>query len=113
MGEIAIKVSLGKLTLNSTVEVFINKHVRGNNIKILNIELHHIFAVATLPFYHRDPFDRPTLLPKQFRSNPILSADKKLDSYPITEFGTTEKFSAISVSSFSATQTPANPIPIP
>lgn len=81
--EIAIKVSLGKLTLNSTVEVFINKHVKGNNIKILNIERHHIFAVATLPFYHRDPFDRLLCCQSSLEQIPIVSADKKLDSYPI------------------------------
>lgn len=53
--EMAIKFSLHKLRLPSTVEHFIPDHLAADAFSQLEIDFRH---VATLPFHHRDPFDR-------------------------------------------------------
>jgi PIN domain nuclease of toxin-antitoxin system len=57
--EVAIKVSLGKLTLDApTVGEFFDEQIGANGFAYLPIDPPHVFRVATLPFHHRDPFDR-------------------------------------------------------
>jgi PIN domain nuclease of toxin-antitoxin system len=81
--EMAIKISLGKLTLVEPFEVLIPRQLKLNRIELLNIKIEHIATVAVLPFYHRDPFDR--LLIAQFMVGrlPLLSADESMDNYPM------------------------------
>ena len=56
--EIAIKTSLGKLSgLNGGVGVFVTQ-INKMPIDMLPITPRHIEIVETLPFIHRDPFDR-------------------------------------------------------
>lgn len=54
----AIKVSLGKLTLAAPFEDLIPRQLRANGIELLPIRPDHIHALISLPFHHRDPFDR-------------------------------------------------------
>ena len=56
--EMAIKVSLGKLKFEQPYELFIPQQLTINGIGILNLSLEHTAAISTLPFHHRDPFDR-------------------------------------------------------
>jgi len=56
--ELVIKISLQKLIIEDSITNFIKTHIRGNNITILDITLHHIIGLENLPYYHRDPFDR-------------------------------------------------------
>jgi len=56
--EIAIKVSLGKLTVEGSLERFLAEQMAANGIEPLGITLSHATRVATLPFHHHDPFDR-------------------------------------------------------
>ena len=57
--EIAIKSSLGKLTVDApTVAEFFDEQMEANGFGYLSIDPPHVFRVATLPFHHRDPFDR-------------------------------------------------------
>ena len=62
--EIAIKCSSGKLGFDRPFRVFIEQQLSLNSINLLNITLAHLNVVSTLPFHHRDPFDR--LLIAQF-----------------------------------------------
>jgi PIN domain nuclease of toxin-antitoxin system len=55
--EIAIKISLGKLTLSQPLANVI-KQIAVENIEILSIAPEHTLHVSALPFHHRDPFDR-------------------------------------------------------
>ncbi len=81
--EMAIKSSLGKLTLEKSLEEFIEVHVVNNDIKILKIELAHVLRIENLPFHHRDPFDR-LIISQSIEDNlPVLSADRTFDSYKI------------------------------
>jgi PIN domain nuclease of toxin-antitoxin system len=56
--EIAIKVSLGKLRIEGALDRFLPEQLAVNGFQALPIELKHAARVATLPFHHRDPFDR-------------------------------------------------------
>ena len=57
--EVAIKTSLGKLTVDaSSVGEFFEEQMEENGFAYLAIDPPHVFRVATLPYHHRDPFDR-------------------------------------------------------
>ena len=43
----------------------------------------HTATVATLPFHHRDPFDRMLIAQAIIEGLPLLSTDPALDAYPI------------------------------
>jgi PIN domain nuclease of toxin-antitoxin system len=81
--EIAIKVSLGKLTLAQPFDQFIPRQLQLNQIEVLAIELPHVVAVAAMPFHHRDPFDRLMAAQCQIEDLPIVSADTAFDAYSI------------------------------
>jgi PIN domain nuclease of toxin-antitoxin system len=48
------------------------------------ITLDHAERQASLPWHHRDPFDRLIVAQVQFEGLPLVSADAKLDIYGIT-----------------------------
>ncbi|MCE7905814.1 MAG: type II toxin-antitoxin system VapC family toxin [Anaerolineae bacterium CFX3] len=79
--EIAIKISLGKLTLKQPYETFIPQQLALNGIGVLNISLEHTAAIATLPFHHRDPFDRLIAVQAKIDEMVLLSADPIFDAY--------------------------------
>ncbi len=57
--EIAIKVNLGKLSLDApSPEAFFEEQMRANSFVYLPIAPAHVFRAAALPEHHRDPFDR-------------------------------------------------------
>jgi PIN domain nuclease of toxin-antitoxin system len=82
--EIAIKSSLGKLTLTQPFDILIPREVHNNGFHVLAITLDHLAAVTTLPFHHRDPFDRLMVAQAMVERLPIVSRDSTLDAYSIT-----------------------------
>jgi PIN domain nuclease of toxin-antitoxin system len=56
--EMAIKASLGRLTVPGAVDRFVQEQLEVNGFNLLPIALEHTGRVAALPFHHRDPFDR-------------------------------------------------------
>ena len=81
--EMAIKLSLGRLHLGLPFEDLIPEQMRLNGIQLLGIELEHLTPVTTLPFHHRDPFDRLLVAQAMVEQMPIVSADPAFDAYPI------------------------------
>lgn len=81
--EIAIKSSLGKLTLAQPFEVLMPRQMELNGIKPLNIELDDLALVAKLPLHHRDPFDRLLVAQAIERQIPIISADMAFEFYGV------------------------------
>jgi PIN domain nuclease of toxin-antitoxin system len=82
--EIAIKVSLGKYTLNASYELFIRRGIEGNGFEILPIELKHTTVLTASPFHHSDPFDRLLIAQAMAEQIPIISNDPAFNAYPIT-----------------------------
>jgi PIN domain nuclease of toxin-antitoxin system len=81
--EIAIKISLGKLQLEQSYEAFIPQQLAMNGIGLLNLSLEHIAAIASLPFHHRDPFDRLIAVQSKIEKMTLVSADPSFDAYEI------------------------------
>lgn len=81
--EMAIKISLGKLKLEEPFETFIPQQLALNGIGILNLSLEHTAAIATLPFHHRDPFDRLIIVQAKIEKMPLVSIDPAFDAYEI------------------------------
>lgn len=81
--EIAIKISVKKYALSKPYEVFMQEAIDKNGFGILHIEPKHTAAVTTLPFHHKDPFDRLLVAQAMVEDIPIISGDPVLDSYPV------------------------------
>ena len=81
--EIAIKISLGKLQLTQPYEEFIPQQLAMNGIGILSVTIDHTAAVASLPFHHRDPFDRLLAVQSKIEEMPLVSADPAFDAYSV------------------------------
>lgn len=81
--EMSIKSSLGKLKLRPSLERFILNELQENGIEQMPISFQHIMKVRSLPFHHRDPFDRLLIAQALIEEVPILSNDTALDLYAI------------------------------
>ena len=82
--EIAIKFSLGRLPLSLPYRQWMDKAIADLGLILLPITLDHAERQASLPWHHRDPFDRLIVAQTQFEGLPVVSADAKLDIYGIT-----------------------------
>jgi PIN domain nuclease of toxin-antitoxin system len=79
--EMAIKLSLGKLRLDVSLETFVPEQLMKNRFAILEIGFRHIARVAVLPFHHRDPFDRLLAAQSLEERLPIVTADPSFAKY--------------------------------
>jgi PIN domain nuclease of toxin-antitoxin system len=81
--EIAVKVSIGKLTLPQPFDAFIPLQLQTNKIEVLQIAIPHLNTVSTLPLHHRDPFDRLLIAQALVEQVPIIGGDTIFDDYGI------------------------------
>ena len=79
--EIAIKLKLGKLSLQREYET-IGPAIEASDILILPIAFADTVQIRHLPL-HRDPFDRILIAQGINNSLPIISTDLKFDAYPV------------------------------
>lgn len=80
--EIAIKSSLGKLTLPFPVDA-LPQETSSNDLSLLHISVNHTLKVADLPRYHKDPFDRLIIAQAIVENLPVISSDDKFSDYGI------------------------------
>jgi len=78
--EMAVKISLKKLDLGETLETFIDQRL-DEGFQILPVEINHITPLVTLPFHHRDPFDRILICQAVMEKMPICTSDPNFSSY--------------------------------
>lgn len=81
--EMAIKLSLGKLTLSTTIDRFIPEQLAANGFRPLDIGFRHVARVAGLAFHHRDPFDRLLAAQALEEELTIVSADVVFRRYGV------------------------------
>ena len=81
--EIAIKVRLEKLELDKPFEQVFPERLDFNGIQILDITVDSLTKLTTLPFHHRDPFDRLIIAQGLVEGLPIISVDTVFDAYSI------------------------------
>ncbi len=78
--EIAIKINLGKLTLDTDFREFANL-LYDNDIEILQITFDHVLELMHLEIIHRDPFDRIIISQSKFEGLTLLSKDQHFKGY--------------------------------
>ena len=81
--EMAIKVSVQKLTLPHSVDRFVSEHLGVNQFALLAVHLEHVSQVASLPFHHRDPFDRLLTAQALHEGLPLISANPVFRKYRV------------------------------
>jgi PIN domain nuclease of toxin-antitoxin system len=77
--EVAIKRSLGKL---DAPDGFARQLLDGGAVP-LAIGINHARAVRTLPWHHRDPFDRLLVAQATLEDAVIVSCDERLSHYGV------------------------------
>ena len=85
--EVVIKVQLGKLNLDQSVEELFDREVHGTEIEVVGLELAHLLAYGALPLHHRDPFDRMLIAQAQCLGVPIVTADPAFAAYEVETVG--------------------------
>ncbi|MEO0081075.1 MAG: type II toxin-antitoxin system VapC family toxin [candidate division WOR-3 bacterium] len=80
--EMAIKASLGRLELSTSIEEYIAEKL-ASGFSVLTIEWHHAAAVERLPFRHRDPFDRLLAAQALTERVPLVSSDPVFREYGV------------------------------
>lgn len=79
--EIAIKHSVGKLSLPEVPKNYVPSRMAANGIRGLDILHTHALAVESLPLHHRDPFDRLLVTQCEIEDMSLASADPVFELY--------------------------------
>ncbi|MDR3212508.1 MAG: type II toxin-antitoxin system VapC family toxin [Azoarcus sp.] len=81
--EVAIKTSLGKLSgFNGGVRTFLSA-IGQFPIDLLAVMPRHVELVESLPFLHRDPFDRLLVAAAITENMTLLTADPHIHKYAV------------------------------
>ena len=80
--EIAIKSSLGKLTLEGAFSE-ISGFIHENEMEVLPITFEHLQILLGLPFHHRDPFDRVIIAQALAEDLKLISKDQMFKDYQV------------------------------
>lgn len=79
--EITIKVSRGDLLPDYDLGRYFQSRVLDAGFKILPIQTTHLLTLRTLPFHHKDPFDRLIVAQSLAEKLPLLYTDKIFEHY--------------------------------
>lgn len=77
--EVAIKVSVGKLTLPEPFEVGVTE----SGFDTLDIKFSHGRAAGELPMHHRDPFDRMLIAQARAEDLTLVTHDRRFADYDV------------------------------
>ena len=80
--EIAIKLSKGKLAISKSISDVV-AHIERSTSLLFAIATEHLIHVASLPFHHKDPFDRLIIAQSFVENIPILTADSNFSKYGV------------------------------
>ncbi len=80
--EITIKISLGKLIIGTPISTLF-EFLERNQLWVLPIGLPHILRLETLPYHHKDPFDRIIIAQALAEQVPIVTKDLIFSDYGI------------------------------
>ena len=80
--EIAIKRSLNRETSLCSVAEFFDE-VAASGFDLLALEPHHVRLIETMPYHHRDPFDRLLIATAMAEDMTFLSADENVPKYDV------------------------------
>lgn len=80
--EISIKRSLGKLQMDVATRHLVETAVSAG-VRLLPIHPEHLYAMESLPWHHRDPFDRLLISQALCESMTVLGRDSSWASYGV------------------------------
>ncbi len=80
--EMAIKNSLGKLSLSQSI-LTISSKCKEYGIEMIPIKPEHCQAITILPFIHKDPFDRIIIAQAKTEDMTILTKDSFIPMYDV------------------------------
>ena len=78
--EMILKKSLGKLETPSNIE----QVIRTNGFLPLSVSISHALAVETLPYHHRDPFDRMLIAQAISEGLTLVTRDPNIMKYSVS-----------------------------
>lgn len=81
--EMAIKASIGRLELPAEPEAYLPRMLRRHRFGVLPVAEAHALRAGSLPWIHRDPWDRLLVAQAQIESLPILTADPAIGQYDV------------------------------
>ena len=81
--EIQIKLQLGKLTFDIDLQQVIMEQIDLGYIEILSIKLEHILNIQSLPFHHKDPFNRLLISQAIIEDLFLASSDSMISAYSV------------------------------
>jgi PIN domain nuclease of toxin-antitoxin system len=81
--EMQLKIQLGKLTLPKPLNMLIDEQCAQDGLEILPIDRQHIFALSSLPFHHKDPFDRLLIVQAKMENLVLASNDAVFKHYDV------------------------------
>lgn len=81
--EMQIKIALGKMVFNDTLENILSEQQTVNGIQILPVQLSHALYLENLPPHHKDPFDRLLISQAIVENMTLVSADSNFSKYQI------------------------------
>ena len=79
----AIKSALRKLTLPAPYANIFPRQLETNGFGLLPITPVHCATLLTLPFHHRDPFDRLLLAQAKSEGMTLVTDDGQFDPYGV------------------------------
>ncbi len=82
--EIGIKVAIGKLPLPEQIDDYISTRMAQLGARSLEISASHALRAASLPLFHRDPFDRMLIAQSQLEAMTLVSADSMFNKYDVS-----------------------------
>lgn len=81
--EMAIKASLGKLQLSQSIERFVPEQLAANGFRLLGLDFSHVSRTETLPYHHRDPFDRLLVAQALTDNLAVVSVEAVMSRYGV------------------------------
>lgn len=81
--EMVIKSRTHHLPIPPALVYTIAEVAKSFDFKILPVLLEHAVRVASLPFHHKDPFDRMLIAQAQIEGVPLISNDFQMQKYNV------------------------------
>lgn len=81
--EMQIKIQFGKLKLSLPLEELVKNQQETNALTVSPVTLTHVLALDSLPFHHKDPFDRLLIAQSIEEGLSIVSKDSQFSAYAV------------------------------
>jgi PIN domain nuclease of toxin-antitoxin system len=81
--ETTLKIAIGKSTVPGSNIDFVLQNLDPFRIQLLPIRPEHLRILQTLPFIHKDPFDRILVAQAIAEGLPLVTSDHTLRSYEV------------------------------